>query len=395
MRVLTVANHLGSRGGLERTQMTTCGGLAYRGHEVDLVYVTAGDFADEWRAFTHRMVRITGSVPRRRRPLSSLAGLGRALAVGARMTPDVLYVFRYWDLPYAALLRALSGAPVVYHLCLPPPNRVPAWLRTALRRVDHTLSVSSDTAARWADTGLDPGRVDVVLTGVDLERFSPGADDERHRTRAEAGVKDDAYLVLYAGRLGREKGVDVLVEAFATVAGRVPEGHLVVVGAPSLGADPEDSARYRHELEEAASGLPVTFLPGRADVVPLLRAADVAVVPSLWPEPLPRAVMEPLACGTPVVASAVGGNPEILTGPLADLLVPPADAAALADRLSGLRTWRRDDPELGARCRRHAEEHLDVTRETSLVEEALQDAVAARSRRSRRSRRASASERRS
>lgn len=395
MRVLTVANHLGSRGGLERTQMTTCQALARRGHEMDLVYVSAGDFAETWRSFTRRMVPTSGTLPRRRQPLSSITGLLRAVGAGVRSRPDVLYVFRYWDLPYAAAVGSLTRAPVVFHLCLPPPRRIPVWLRVALRRVDRTLSVSRDTADRWTGTGLDAGSVEVALTGVDLERFSPAPEDARHETRRELGLDPEDFLVLYTGRLGREKGVHVLVAAFADLAARFPDARLVVVGAASLGSDPADSARYEEELRVAATGHPVTFLPGRPDVVPLLQAADVAVVPSLWPEPLPRAVLEPLACGVPVVATAVGGNPEVLAGPLADLLVAPDDPASLSERLAVLRDWRRTDPALGPRCRQYAEEHLDVDRETDQVERALLEVVADSSRRSRRWRSASESERRS
>ena len=107
----------------------------------------------------------------------------------------------------------------------------------------------------------------------------------------------------------------------------------MVVGSPSLGADPADSARYEAELRELADGLAVTWLAAQPDVLALIQAADVAVAPSLWPEPLSRSVMEPLACGVPVVATRVGGNPEILTGWLSAYLVEPDDATALAERI--------------------------------------------------------------
>ena len=76
-------------------------------------------------------------------------------------------------------------------------------------------------------------------------------------------------------------------------------------------------------------------MAAQPDVVALIQAADVAVAPSLWPEPLSRSVMEPLACGVPVVATRVGGNPEILTGWLSEYLVEPDDADALAERITG------------------------------------------------------------
>lgn len=393
MHVLAVANHIGSRGGLERTMLTNCRGLAARGHLVDLVYLSPGDFEADWRSFCGEMVQAGALLPRRRHPAGSTAAVIRALAAGRRLGPDVVYAYRYWDLPYAALLGRLTGAAVAYHLCLPPPGRVPPWLSAALARVDTTLSVSEDTARRWAGTRLPAASVTVVLTGVDLDVYRPADDAGRAARRAALDLGPDDLVVVYAGRVGREKGVDVLVRAFGRLAQRRPDARLVVVGSPSLGADPEDSRRYAEELQALATGLPVSFLGGRPDVVGILQAADVAVVPSLWPEPLSRALMEPLACGLPVVASDAGGNPEVLTGWLGQWLVPAGDAEALAGRLDAVCDWRRRQPDLGRRCRAHAEEHLSLAGEADLVERLLQEA--ADGRRSARRRRASPSEARS
>ena len=124
--------------------------------------------------------------------------------------------------------------------------------------------------------------------------------------------------MLFAGRISEEKGVDVLVEAFGQLARSAPDCRLVLVGSPSAAAEPTAAHAYEARLQAAAEGLPVTWLPRRNDVVPLLQAADVAVVPSRWAEPLSRSIMEPLACGTPVVATRVGGSPEVLTGWFSD-----------------------------------------------------------------------------
>jgi glycosyltransferase involved in cell wall biosynthesis len=378
VRILTVANHLGARGGLERTQLTNCRALAARGHRVDLVYVSAGDFAGEWERFTGSMVRTEGTLPRRRHPVSSTVAAAAGAWAGKGMRPDVVYVYRYWDIPYAVAVGAMARAPVVFHLCLPPPTSVPRWLRPCLGLVTRTLSVSEDTATRWRGTGLHDERITVVLTGVDLAQYSPAPADARAATRRALGIAQDAFFVLYAGRIGREKGVDVLVRAFAELCALRPESHLVVVGSPSLGADPADSAAYEAELRASAAGLPVTWIPAQPDVVALIQAADVAVAPSLWPEPLSRSVMEPLACGVPVVATRVGGNPEILTGWLADYLVEPSDVSGLTACMASLHGWRSSDPDLGDRCRREAEARLSLDAEVDLIETALSAAVGAR-----------------
>ncbi len=375
MRILTVANHLGARGGLERTQLTNCAALAARGHRVDLVYVSAGDFAAEWERFCGTMVQVQGTLPRRRRPVSSARGVVSAVLAGRRLRPDALYVYRYWDLPYAAAVGRLTGAPVVLHLCLPPPTTVPWWLRPFLRSVTSVLSVSADTVSHWRGTGLPLDRASVVLTGIDLAHYTPAGDDARRATRRDLGLPEDAFVVLYAGRIGREKGVDVLVRAFTSTLAEDPAARLVVVGSPSLGADPADSERYQAELRALAGSAAVTWVAARPDVLGLIQAADVAVAPSLWPEPLSRSVMEPLACGVPVVATRVGGNPEILTGWLAEFLVEPHDVEGLGRRVTSLRHWRRDQPDLGRRCRHEAEARLSLEREVDEVEAAMAGAV--------------------
>ncbi len=380
MRILTVANHLGARGGLERTQLTTCKALAARGHQIDLVYVSRGDFAEDWEEFTETTVQISGSLPRRRSPLTSGAGLLRAIRAALRLRPEVVYVYRYWDLPYAVTVATMLRVPVVFYLCLPPPRRVPRWLGMSLMRVDRTIAVSQDAASRWAGSGLREKRTAVVLTGIDLQHYVPASPDARLATRRELGLEPTAFVVLYAGRIGREKGVDLLVKACRRLVTRVPELHLVVVGGPSLGAEREDSEHYASELRRLADRLCVSWLSARRDVLPLIQTADVSVLPSIWPEPLSRAAMESLACGVPVVASRVGGNPEIMSGWLSDFLVPPGDVEALAQRLQALNGWRRREPRLGSRCRDAVMDRLSLDRESDRVETILLEATSSRGR---------------
>lgn len=387
VRILTIANHLGSRGGLERTQLTNCRTLAARGHSVEVIYASAGDFTEEWRAFADEMVEIRGTLPRRREPWSSMSAVLSALRTARRMHPDIVYVYRYWDIPFAAATAAGTVGRLVYHVCLPPPSRVPVWLRAGLARVEAALAVSEDTARRWRGTGLATQLTSVVLTGIDLVAYSPSSADARAHTREELGIDKDAFLVVYAGRIGREKGVDVLLRAFNMLDRDAGNRHLLVVGSPSLGADPADSKRFVAELEESAKGSHVTWLPGRADVVPIIQSADVAVVASLWPEPLARSVMEPLACGVPVVATRTGGNPELLTGRFAEYLVEPGDDEGLASKLASLEGWRLRDPDLSNRCRAFAEERFSVDREVAAIESAMADLlVGARGRSARRGR---------
>ncbi|HTU37565.1 MAG TPA: glycosyltransferase family 4 protein [Acidimicrobiales bacterium] len=384
LRILITANYLDAAGGLERTQLTNCAGLARRGHRLDLVYVHSGSFEPDWRDMAETMSQVPGTLPRRAHPLRSTFDVTAAVRRARRLQPDVVYVYRYWDLPFAVAVARGRPTAVVYHLCLPPPDPLPRWLRAVLGRVDATVSVSRHTLDLWRDTGLDLSRATVALTAVDIDHFAPGDARTRAHTRSDLGLGEEDFVILFAGRISPEKGIDVLVEAFGQLSPLLPRGRLVVVGSPSP-ASSGLSSPYESRLHALGDGLPVTWLPRRADVVPLLQAADVAVVPSRWPEPLSRSIIEPLACGVPVVATDVGGSPEVLTGWLSEYLVPSDDPGALAARLQALHDWRTNDPELGERCRQAAESRLSLSDELDVVEATMRGAVgAARTKRRRR-----------
>jgi glycosyltransferase involved in cell wall biosynthesis len=117
----------------------------------------------------------------------------------------------------------------------------------------------------------------------------------------------------------------------------------------------------------------------RSDVVPLYHAADVVALPSVFPEPFGRVLVEGMACGRPAVGSAVGGIPEILTGEHTEGVVPPGDPAALAAALGRLRGWQDRDPGLAARCRAHVERSFTLERAVEGVEAVLERAVSRRS----------------
>jgi glycosyltransferase involved in cell wall biosynthesis len=377
VRILITANHLAPAGGLERTQLTNCSGLARRGHRLDLVYVQGGEFQNAWRGITESMTRVPSTLPRRAHPFRSSLEVARARTRLRQLEADVIYVYRYWDLPFAVAAAHGRRTAVVYHLCLPPPEPVPHWMRTVLARVDSTVSVASHTLGLWEGTGLDTGSARVAMTGVDLQRYAPGGAGARAGVRSELGLAPDDFVVLFTGRLAPEKGIDVLIDAFGQLSASTPGCHLVILGSPPQDANKEDGDAYVGRLRAAAKGLPVTWLPHRSDVVPILQGADVAVVPSRWAEPLSRAILEPLACGVPVVATRVGGSPEILTGWLSEFLVPSENPAALAARLRSLSDWRRREPDLGERCRQSAEARLSLDDELNVVEGAMFEAVRA------------------
>jgi D-inositol-3-phosphate glycosyltransferase len=217
-----------------------------------------------------------------------------------------------------------------------PPERVAVERRVA-HAADAVVATCRDEVAELLDDGADPARLHVVPCGVELERF--GTDGPR-----SGPWRPGAVRLLSVGRLVERKGVETLVEALALL----PEAELVVAGGPP-GQDLADDPHVRRlrSAGERAGVLPRLHLVGRVphdQTAELMRAADlVLTVP--WYEPFGIVPLEAMACGTPVVASAVGGMLDTVEDGVTGLLVPPRDAPAVADAVRRLAT----DPQTLAR----------------------------------------------
>ena len=190
--------------------------------------------------------------------------------------------------------------------------------RVTVRSADVVLAASADLA----ENARRLGARDVRLAPVSAPPLLP-ATRTRTEVREELGLVDDRSLVVAVGRLHRQKGYDVLLDAVARWSAdhRVRPAPLVVVAGDGPLHD-ELAARIQREV------LPVTLLGRRDDVADLLGAADLCVLPSRW-EARSLTAQEALRAGTPLVATRAGGLPELL-GDAAEL-VPVGDAAALAE----------------------------------------------------------------
>ena len=197
----------------------------------------------------------------------------------------------------------------------------------ARRFATRVIAVSAAVAAQ-----LDPANVVVVADDADPDRFRP---DRAGAFRVRAGVPDGAPLLGSVGRIDTWKGVGVLLDAFEAVTDARPGTELVVAGAAVPGKE-----AYEAGLRARAAGLPgVHWLGPRSDVPDLMADLDLFVLASTSPEPFGLVMVEALASGVPVVASAAGGPLEVL-GPEAALrpvaqgrLVPPGDSTALAEAI--------------------------------------------------------------
>ena len=283
--------------------------------------------------------------------------------------PDVIFV--PWAYPdgWAALeLSRQAGLPVAIKvhgsdiLLLP---RYPARHRgtaDALQGASCVIAVSKDLAQRVADFGVDPGRIEVVYDGIDLDVFHPGP---RSAARERLSLDLDEPFVLFVGNLIALKGLEVLLDA----CGRLIAGNLRfachLVGDGPLRARLEQAIRSKG-LEgyiRLHGALPNEQLPD------WYRSANVLVLPS-YSEGVPNVLLEAAACGTPFVSSRVGGIPEIAELGIS-WLVPAGDAAQLAEALANFLTGPAPSRPPGAPTVRSREE--SVAQLTEVLERTVEE----------------------
>ena len=366
------------RGGQELSLLDECIDLAKRGHEVTLGYVIEGDLLPRYEAAGVATLRLPGiALGEGAGRIPALGRLARSALLAARTKPDVVCINQYLDTLFGSMVARLRHAPLVCHLRLFPPDRFCGQWRIGLRAVTRFIAVSGAVRDAWVDRGVEPTTIDVVHDGIDLERFRPTPD--RAAIRRALGVPEDAFVVAFAGRLDRGKHLEALISTFAELGLPASEARLLIAGRPVHHATPEDGERYVAGLRALAAERGVAdavhWLGSRPDVPDIMSAADVTALFTLYPDALPRAIYESLACGTPAVAQRDGGTLEVLTGEFERFAFDarvPGDALRI---LRSLRGWQSSDPGLGVRARAHAERQFGKVAMVDGIERSLRRAA--------------------
>lgn len=281
--------------------------------------------------------------------------------------------------PKAGLLTALAGwsarVPIRVHIFTGQvwatrtgPSR---WLlksmdRLIVRLVTHVLVDSGSQRDFLVDEGVvDERRIRVLahgsISGVDTKRFRPNIE-ARRRIREELRIPIDGLMVLFLGRMNRDKGIADLAEAFARLAARVPKTWLVLVGGDEDGMTEVVRGACSAVLDQVRF-VDFTDVPER-----YVAAADVFCLPS-YREGFGSSVIEAAACGVPAVASRIYGVTDAVEDNVTGLLHPPGDVDAIVAGLEALLT----DTALREQMGRAALERTTRLFEQSVVTGALLD----------------------
>jgi glycosyltransferase involved in cell wall biosynthesis len=361
-RLLFLINDL-ARAGAETQLVELALALDPRAYEIEIVLLKhRNDFA-------HRLAEAgIPVIPLRRRGWWDVLVLYRLFRHLRRRPPDLLHSYLSLANSLGAVAGRLAGVPclILSQRCSYEAVMSPFWRRVTrlAHRLADCLMVNSRAAFdEERAAGQPPDRIAYIPNGVRAEAPRPA--------RPETLGLPPGPLVLSLGQLEAVKGHRFLLDAWPDVRRAHPRAGLALAG----------DGRCRRQLEARARALDlgdsVVFLGFRSPAAPLLAACDLLVQPSIT-EGMPNAVLEAMASGKAVVASRVGGIPELVGPDEAGLLVPPGDCRALAEAIVRLL----DDPErrarLGAAGRRRVEERFSLQSTRSAVEAVYASVLAAR-----------------
>jgi len=268
----------------------------------------------------------------------------------------------------------LDGVPQVCHvrLLLPQLSLVERYLA---RSVNAFIYISKAVERSCRNQGIPADRGQVVYNPINVEVF--GQPDGVGELRAEFGLAAQDQLISNIGRLDWWKGHEYFLQAMAEVIQSQPKTKALIVGEP-------DSSRlsqaYYQRLQQLVTDLQlsnhVIFTGFRTDIPRIMATSDIVVHSSSEPEPFGRAIVEAMAAGRPVVATAAGGPLDIIEDQVTGLLVPPQNAALMAKAIQQLLQNHEQATMIGQRAQQVAKERFSVKQHVTAVQRIYQKILA-------------------
>lgn len=368
MRILFLSTSMGM-GGADKQILSAAQELRTRGHEVFIVSLTTlGPMGLEARSSGIPIESLE-----MRRGVPDPRGLARLVRLTRAWRPDVLHSHMVHANLMARALRLFVPIPAMVstiHNIYEGGGVLMAAYRLTNGLVDHMTIVSEAAADRFVRERIVPRPLlSVITNGVDTDQFRNVPAGTRESLRRSIGIERE-FVWLAVGRFEIAKDYPNMLRGFARVREQHPQAVLLLVGRGSL--------QQETEALVAELGLAdgVRFLGVRSDVPEVMTAADGYLMSSAW-EGMPMVLLEAAAAGLPIVATAVGGNEEVVLNEESGFLLPPGDSDALAAamlRLMALPEAHRRS--MGARGRERVRTHYGLSRVAQRWEDLYREVLA-------------------
>lgn len=336
------------RGGQNQVLLTVLG-LGELGHRAALVAHAAG----ELRARAQEGLELIPLAPRAEMDLRAAWQLVRVLRA---MRPDIVHAHDPHAVALAALALSMGGfdprPPLVASRRVDFHLRDNAFSRWKYRQVDRFVCASQLVARMLVQDGIDPARVVTVHEGIDLAKVDAASPANLHQ---DLWLPHQAPIVGNVAALVPHKGQRHLVDAAARVVQKVPDARFVICGEGEL------REALAHQIRQRRLERHVLLAGFRQDVHSVHKAFDLFVMSSIT-EGLGTSILDAMACGKAVVATAAGGIPEVVVDEVTGVLVPPRDDAAMAEAIVRLLRDPNLRARLGAAGRRRVEEAFSADR---------------------------------
>lgn len=272
-----------------------------------------------------------------------------------RINPDIIHANTRVANILAGILYRLqllpSGARLVNHVRDKDP--LPGWKFKFIGAADQLIANSYRVKDFLVKGGVPEEKIEVIYNGVDLSRFNPAKIESKTRPRRRHDL-----VITTVGQIYPRKGFKYLINAMREVVKKFPKVQLQIVGEDPT-KDQRNRRMLKRRVEQLGLGEKVSFLGYRRDIPKILAQTDVFVLPSLE-EPFGRVIVEAMAMELPVVATRVGGIPEIVVAGETGFLVEPGDSNALSQKIIQLLQDADLRMKMGKRGRERVEENFSL-----------------------------------
>jgi glycosyltransferase involved in cell wall biosynthesis len=229
----------------------------------------------------------------------------------------------YWP---AAIAAKIAGTKIVFiRHQMDRLKKTTCWLVN--NHVERVVAVSGAVKNALIESGISREKIEVIYNFIPLERFNPGLV-ERNEVRRELGIDSDSIVMGTVGKLHQGKGVFELLSAVQRLVEKYPNVRLLFVG------DGPERTRLEQKAQRLFMHDKVIFAGLRKDIERMYAAMDIFVLPSTCREAFGMVLIEAMAMGKPVIATTMGGIPEIVDNEVNGILVPPQDPDALAHAIA-------------------------------------------------------------